>query len=119
MTAGPPQARHFTSGPSRDDGPDLDLVVGAELLVTGNERPVADDQVGLARQPQLGKQGVDAPRPGDVELAPGIAQQHLHSVQSAGRCAACYPRRRARRARRLVGSRALTLTDWPGSSCST
>ena len=61
----------------------------SELGVARHERAVADHQMRFAVQFELGEQRVHPARPGHFDLAPRVAQQHLHLYrgEQRARCA--------------------------------
>src|SRR3954462_4259615 len=54
MTAGPRQTRHFDTSTPRDDRADLDGVGVVEAFAPRHERPVADDEVRLPVEAEVG-----------------------------------------------------------------
>src|SRR5262245_12831459 len=116
--------------PSRDDGPQLDLVVLPHHGVGGEQLRAADDQDSLWQHVQLAQEVLHAPLARDLHLALGIAEGHLHQAAIIPR--ACYkrsspcPRRetsrrttaRATRARRGSRSRPARSTPTHGSACA-
>src|SRR4051812_25854873 len=88
MTAGWRQRRHFMSAlalsvgsrAARDDRADLDDVGVGEAGVLRDQRVALDHQDGLRVDLEPGEQLGDRHRTGDLDLAPRVAEQDLHSV---------------------------------------
>ena len=90
MIAGSLQTRHFEPAAHHQQPPEMTgristVVVGAELGVAGHQRAVADDQVRLAGQVELGEQRVDAALAVEFDLATRVPQEHLHRDHCARR----------------------------------